>query len=290
MGDPKNPRPASFSLPPGCRFYPSEDQLVCYYLTSKNTDDGRFGFDYIREIDLYGHDPFDLPESACFRFGRGGRKRHWYCYTARVSKERGRRRAGGGYWKSSGRVRDVVGAGAGKVVVGTRRTFVFYLGNSPKTAKRTDFVMYEYALIDHHEASFVLCRIFVKSHGVNNISEHGLSSCGEESVATVRHIGIQYDGTVHDDNSVERKNEVLGFPMGLADELDDRVPAEAVAVASFQLPSNTQPNEPVMSSGLSGNGTVFIDDLATQQLIAILEEDYIQLDDLLCPLSGIDNT
>ncbi|XP_059637004.1 NAC domain-containing protein 55-like [Cornus florida] len=255
MGDPKNRKMASFSRPHCCRFYPSEAQLLCYHLSSKNADDRRFGCDLIREIDLYGHDPFDLPESSCFRFGRGGRKRYWYCYAARVLKERGRRRAGGGYWKSRGRVRDVY-SGAGKVVVGTRRTFVFYLGNSPKTAKRTHLVMYEYTPIDHNQASFVLCRIFVKSHGVNNILDHVLSSCGEESVATVRHIGIQYDGTVHDDNSVERKNEVLRFPMGLVDELDDRVPAETVAVASFQLPSSTQPNEPVMSSGLSGNGTV----------------------------------
>lgn len=60
---------------------------------------------------------------------------------------------GGGYWKKQRRVRDVVGAGAGKVVVGTRKTYDFYLGDSPANAVRTRWVMYEYALIDHHVVS-----------------------------------------------------------------------------------------------------------------------------------------
>ncbi|KAL7262193.1 hypothetical protein ACSBR1_000549 [Camellia fascicularis] len=258
MGDPRNPRPMSFSLLPGSRFYPSEEQLLCYYLTHKNNDDHRFGFDVINEIDLYNFDPFDLPDAGCFRFGRGGRRRHWYCYVAaRVLKDcGGRRRAGGGYWKRTGRERDVVGGAAGKVVVGRRKSFVFCLGDSPKNAVRTDWVMYEYALIDHPKASFILCRVFVKSHSRNNVSENVLSSCGEESVATVRHVGIQHDGTftsgigetiVHDDNSVDRKNEVSRFPVGLVSEQDDQMTAGAVALAGVQLPLSRQPSEPVFS-------------------------------------------
>lgn len=136
----------SFSLPPGTQFYPSDQQLISYYLSSKNGVDHRngVGFDLIREIDLYNFDPFNLPDSACFRYGRGGRKRHWFCFVARVLKG-GRRRAGGGYWKKRGRVRDVVGAGAGKIVVGTRKSFEFYLGDCTKT----DWLMYEYALTGH---------------------------------------------------------------------------------------------------------------------------------------------
>ena len=36
--------------------------------------------------------------------------------------------------------------------------------------------------------------MFVKSRGRNSVSEHALSSCAEESIATVRHISIQHDG------------------------------------------------------------------------------------------------
>lgn len=72
-----------------------------------------------------------------------------------------RRRGGGGFWKRSGRVRDVVvGSGKGKadVVVGTRRGFVFHLGDfgggdgngngNGNGSVRTDWFMYEYALVD----------------------------------------------------------------------------------------------------------------------------------------------
>ncbi|KAK9270269.1 hypothetical protein L1049_025846 [Liquidambar formosana] len=145
MGDPKNPRTAPLHLPPGCRFYPSEEELLDYYLTHKNTtalsDDDHhvFGFNVIKEVGIYDYDPFDLPEIACFPYGYGGRRRHWYCYTAKVVKGMGRRwrKAGGGYWKRKGRARDVVGRGVGHVVLGTRTSFVFYLGNSPKSAMRT---------------------------------------------------------------------------------------------------------------------------------------------------------
>lgn len=160
MGDPKNPK-----LPPGCRFYPSEEQLLCYYLTSKNnntSNDRRLELfdDVINEVDLYNYNPFDLPDSTCFRFGPGGRKRHWYCYVAaRVlsSGGGGRRRAGGGYWKRRGGVRDVVGGK--KVVVGTRRSFVYYLGGDEKkknNAVRTEWVMYEYALVGTHKVDSFL--------------------------------------------------------------------------------------------------------------------------------------
>ncbi|KAA8528513.1 hypothetical protein F0562_035868 [Nyssa sinensis] len=298
MGDPMNPKSTLFSLPPGCRFYPSEEQLICYYLTHKNNDDQYSGLDVINEIDLYNYEPFDLPEATCFRFGRGGRKRHWYCYTSRVSKETGKRRAGGGYWKRRGKVRDVVGGGAGEVVIGRRTSFVFYVGGSPNSAVKTDWIMYEYGLINHHKASFVLCRVFVQPRSGNNVSEHALSSCGEESVAMVRHIGVQHDGTitsgigeaiVHDDNSVDTKNEVLRFPMGLVDELDDQGTGGTVAVTGLQLPSSMQPNEPVIPSGLSSGGAMFVAALAAQQLLATIEEeDFIELDDLAYPLPGIE--
>jgi len=96
MGDPQDPRATSFSLPPGWQFYPSHQQLLCHYLTNKNnnanskplTDDSVNGYDLIRELELYNYDPFELPDTACFSYGSGGRKRHWYCYTVRVAKER----------------------------------------------------------------------------------------------------------------------------------------------------------------------------------------------------------
>ncbi|XP_016487437.1 NAC domain-containing protein 19 isoform X1 [Nicotiana tabacum] len=265
MGD---PNPMSFSLPPGTRFYPSDKQLICYYLSSKNSADHRndFQFNLIREIDLYNFDPFNLPDSACFKYGRGSLKRHWFCFVARVLKG-GRRRAGGGYWKKRGRIRDVMGEGAGKVVVGTRKSFVFYLGDCIKTAVKTDLLMYEYALTGNPMASFVLCRVFIKSHYRNNLSEHVFSSYGEETLAAVRHVGIQCDGTavsvteskMHDENTVDLEN-------------DSQALIEPVAKQQIDLESGGPP---------------VLNGFSAQELTAILEGDFIELDDLLCPLSGI---
>lgn len=151
---------ASFSLPPGCRFYPSEEQLFYHYLNKKNTiteeESSLCRYDLIKELDLYQYEPYELPDRACYAYGCRGRRRHWYCYSkVRVKKESKCRRAKNGYWRRKGGVRDVVVRNSnnnnkgGKLVLGTRTSFVFYLGNSLKTAVRTDWFMHEYALVDH---------------------------------------------------------------------------------------------------------------------------------------------
>lgn len=59
-----------------------------------------------------------------------------------------------------------------------------------------------------------------------------MSSCAQESVAKVRHVGIQHDGTVDlvpresnilGGNSPNRNNQVLRFPMELNRGSDDVV-------------------------------------------------------------------
>ncbi|XP_062023491.1 NAC domain-containing protein 72-like [Rosa rugosa] len=278
MGDAKA---TSYYLPPGCRFYPSEEQLLCYYLSHQNSagqaSSGNGGYDLIKELDLYDHDPFDLPDYACYSYGHGGRRRHWYCYTVRVVKER---RARSGYWRRKGRVRDVVGRG-GKAVLGRRSSYEFYLGNSPKTAVRTDWVLYQYAQVDHVQASFVLCRVFVRSQGGTSKSDNGLSSCAEETVSTVRHIGIQHGGfctphivpEIHGDKSVPRNTDKSKDQMTLETEVDKQVETGPL--------SSIQTNEQVLSSVLGVGNPLLLDGLATEHLLSLIEGDFIELDDLI---------
>ncbi|KAI9118449.1 hypothetical protein K1719_010781 [Acacia pycnantha] len=278
------------SLPPGCRFYPSEEQLLCYYLPNKNTGGNFHGCDLIRELDLYDYDPFQLPEIACFSYGYGGRKRHWYCYTARVLKDSRRktRMVKSGYWMRKGGVRNVLNDG-GNVVLGTRTSFVFYLGNSPKNANRTTWMLHEYALVDHLKASFVICRVFCKAHHKNNVSENGLSSCAEEGFSAVRRIGIQHNGyfspdiietQMRGDCSIDRKIPVS--PLKPASELDEnQIAAGSASVATFHCSAGPQDSQTGKFSGLPGDGAIFVEELASQQpLLSILEEDFIELDDL----------
>ncbi|KAK6938663.1 NAC domain, partial [Dillenia turbinata] len=235
-------------LPPGSRFYPSEEQLLCYYLSNKNNDSSKV-IDVIGELDLYGHDPFDLPDCACFSYGFGGRKKHWYCYTARVLSEKKWRRGGGGFWKRSGRARDVVRRGGG-VVLGMRRSFVFYLGKTVKAAVKTDWVLYEYSLPHDQKVSFVLCRVFVRSRCKNSVSEHVISSCAEESVAAVRHIGTQYDGGVtselaevegKDDDAFNGENR--RFEDGTNSAINNLITGGPISVAGLQFSSSIQQND-----------------------------------------------
>lgn len=106
----------------------------------------------------------------------------------------------------------------------------------------------------HPQASFVLCRVFVKSPSGNNASDHVISSCGEESVSAVRHVGIQHDGTatsdiveanVHGDNSVDTKNEIPKISARLLSELDDQVMTHRGFVADFNFPLGIQAHNPV---------------------------------------------
>ncbi|XP_021743921.1 NAC domain-containing protein 71-like [Chenopodium quinoa] len=279
MEAPKAPLSPSI-LPPGCRFYPSEEQLLSYYLGHKNhlnspqqsssSSSNADYYDAIKEINLYDYNPFDLPELTCFRFGCGGRKRHWYCFTERVNgeeEERGNRRAGIGYWKRKGRVRDVMGNG-GNVILGTRKCFIFYLEKSNgKTAVRTDWFMYEYTLIDSFKASFVVCRVFVKSRVRNSISEHALSSCAEESIATVRHIGIQHDSSTV---SVLDEDKAHGFYY-----VNGKIAGQPT-----KLMEETEPNIPVKSPGHVGSADL-VNSSSPRHLVSIVDGDFIELDDLL---------
>ncbi|XVE70114.1 hypothetical protein DITRI_Ditri10aG0045300 [Diplodiscus trichospermus] len=257
-----------YHLPPGCRFHPSEAELLNHYLTGKNSSvaadrSDKYGYDLIRELNLYDYEPSDLPESACFAHGNRGRKRHWFCYTESKGGGR-RRRAKGGYWRKTGKVRDVFDGG--NMLLGTRTKFVFYKVNSVKAEVRTPWVMYEYALRRHLEATFVLCRAFVKSRAGNSISENVLSSCAEESVSAVRHIGTQHDGFVTPDN-LEAKSNVADFTK----ELDDIGAIRPVSVTSFEFPSGIPPDLP--SDPVESRLTIY-------ELLSIVEEDFIELDDL----------
>ncbi|XP_043710144.1 protein CUP-SHAPED COTYLEDON 3-like, partial [Telopea speciosissima] len=216
----------------GCfRFYPTEEQLLCYYLTNKNScgklhdldlslpssdaDFSSFGFNMVREIDLYDYEPCDLPDIACFPYGRGGSKKHWYCFTEKVSSERMKRKARGGFWKRKGPARDVLGGKDG-TVLGKRKTFEFYCRNSSRTMK-TDWVLYEYALVDNLKDSFSLCRVFLKSCPGTKIADRVPCSCADRSIAAMRDIDVDVPYKQHYGVSTSGIGEVL-VPADTSDE------------------------------------------------------------------------
>ncbi|XP_062192362.1 NAC domain-containing protein 92-like [Phragmites australis] len=161
-------------LPPGFRFFPTDEELITCYLARKAMD-ASFISVAIRDVDLYKSEPWDLGSFAA----GGGRYQLECCYffCTRGSKYpsgvRARRATPHGYWKSTGKDKDVYNR-AGSLV-GTKKTLVFYGGRAPRGGK-TGWVMHEYALRERSssallrgaQSEWVICRVFMKKHPVSD--------------------------------------------------------------------------------------------------------------------------
>ncbi|XP_065864461.1 NAC domain-containing protein 21/22-like [Euphorbia lathyris] len=147
-------------LPAGFRFHPRDEELVCDYLLNKINDSDSDSLLLI-EVDLNKCEPWDIPERACV----GGKE--WYFYAKRDRKYatgiRTNRATSSGYWKATGKDREVIHKG--NIIVGMRKTLVFYKGRAPKGTK-THWVMHEFRLhqppLSNLKEDWVLCRVFYK--------------------------------------------------------------------------------------------------------------------------------
>ncbi|XP_074557610.1 NAC domain-containing protein 21/22-like [Curcuma longa] len=149
-------------LPPGFRFHPQDEELVCDYLVDKVFGGGQL-CSLMIEVDLNKCEPWDLPEMACV----GGKE--WYFFSLRDRKyatgQRTNRATQTGYWKATGKDRLVSRRGT---PVGMRKTLVFHQGRAPK-GKKTEWVMHEFRMagsLDPPKLTIkedrVLCRVFHK--------------------------------------------------------------------------------------------------------------------------------
>ncbi|KAL4297967.1 hypothetical protein GQ457_12G010100 [Hibiscus cannabinus] len=156
-------------LPPGFRFHPSDEELIVHYLHNKVTSNP-LPASIIAEIDLYKHNPWELPTKALFG------EDEWYFFSPRDRKypngARPNRAAGSGYWKATGIDKPIL-TSSGTVSVGVKKALVFYKGRAPKGTK-TEWIMHEYRLLETMICTakrkgsmrlddWVLCRVRQKS-------------------------------------------------------------------------------------------------------------------------------
>uniref|UniRef100_M8D0X3 NAC domain-containing protein 42 n=1 Tax=Aegilops tauschii TaxID=37682 RepID=M8D0X3_AEGTA len=125
-------------LLPGYRFHPTDEELVTFYLRRKVAGKP-LSIEVIREMDIYKHDPWDLPKAL------SGRP----IYSA----------ASGGSGSASG------------VLIGLKKSLVYYLGKFGKGTK-TDWMMHEFRIPPSAAAAanasqstqeaevWTICRIF----------------------------------------------------------------------------------------------------------------------------------
>ncbi|KAG4914610.1 NAC domain-containing protein 100 [Glycine soja] len=155
-----------FELPPGFRFHPTDEELITHYLSQKVLD-SCFCARAIGEADLNKCEPWDLPCMA--KMG----EKEWYFFCVRDRKyptgQRTNRATGAGYWKATGKDREIYKA---KTLIGMKKTLVFYKGRAP-SGEKSNWVMHEYRLENEHSVQnppkkamndWAICRIFQKSN------------------------------------------------------------------------------------------------------------------------------
>ncbi|WOL15937.1 NAC domain-containing protein [Canna indica] len=166
------------TLPPGFRFYPSDEELVCYYLYNKVADE-RSLEGMMVEVDLHTREPWELPDVAKLSASE------WYFFSIRDRKyttgSRANRATKSGYWKATGKDRTIVDPRTHSAV-GMRKTLVFYRGRAPNGVK-TAWVMHEFRLETPHSVppkeDWVLCRVFHKRKGERQENEYLISPIPE---------------------------------------------------------------------------------------------------------------
>lgn len=176
MGMSRRNAEADLQLPPGFRFFPTDEELVVHYLCKKAASQ-MIPVPIIAEVDLYKYDPWQLPEKALFG------EKEWYFFTPRDRKypngSRPNRAAGTGYWKATGADKPISAKG-GKKRVGIKKALVFYAGKAPKGTK-TNWIMHEYRLADVSRPArkkgslrlddWVLCRIYNKKISAEKLAQ-----------------------------------------------------------------------------------------------------------------------
>uniref|UniRef100_A0ACD5V4X0 Uncharacterized protein n=1 Tax=Avena sativa TaxID=4498 RepID=A0ACD5V4X0_AVESA len=167
-------REVESTLPPGFRFYPSDQELVCHYLYKKVANE-RADQGTLVEVDLHAREPWELPDVAKLTANE------WYFFSFRDRKyatgSRTNRATKTGYWKATGKDREVRSP-ATRAIVGMRKTLVFYQGRAPNGSK-TSWVMHEFRLDSPHlppREDWVLCRVFQKPKGDGEQDNAGSSS------------------------------------------------------------------------------------------------------------------
>ncbi|XP_043688140.1 NAC domain-containing protein JA2L [Telopea speciosissima] len=182
----------NLDLPPGFRFYPTDEELLVHYLCRKAAGND-LALQLIGEIDLYKFDPWLLPSKATFG------EKEWYFFSPRDRKypngSRPNRVAGSGYWKATGTDKIITTNGR---KVGIKKALVFYIGKAPKGTK-TNWIMHEYRLSEPTRKNgstrlddWVLCRIYKKNSSTQK-SVSGLWKKEEQSHASTSSSSSQFD-------------------------------------------------------------------------------------------------
>ncbi|KAL6649048.1 hypothetical protein ACP70R_013272 [Stipagrostis hirtigluma subsp. patula] len=228
-------------LPPGFRFHPSDQELVWYYLRTKVANQHSSpelivspppptAATTMVEVDLHACEPWELPEAAKLSDDE------WYFFSFRDRKyatgSRKNRATKVGYWKATGKDKVIhePGMEEGTMVIGMRKTLVFYLGRAPN-GRKSGWVMHEFRLNtpgSPPKEDWVLCRVFQKGKGE---AEQG--SCCNDAITIGRRRPCSPQAVLRsppqhapaaaaavDDHLQRRQSSPISSPFIIGDQLD----------------------------------------------------------------------
>ncbi|XP_076896291.1 NAC domain-containing protein JA2L-like [Bidens hawaiensis] len=204
MGLPVTDPMTQLSLPPGFRFFPTDEELLVQYLCRKVAGHD-FTLQIIADIDLYKYDPWELPKKAMFG------EKEWYFFSPRDRKypngSRPNRVAGSGYWKATGTDKVITTGGRR---VGIKKALVFYIGKAPK-GNKTNWIMHEYRLSDPQRKTgssrldeWVLCRIYKKNSSAQKTMSGGQT--GEQSHGSSSSSSSQFEDVLESLPEIEDRS------------------------------------------------------------------------------------
>nr|XP_043630509.1 NAC domain-containing protein 40-like [Erigeron canadensis] len=222
---------ASASVFPGFRFSPTDDELISYYL-KKKIQGSDTCVDIIPEVDFCRHEPWDLPALSIIRS-----ENEWFFFSARGRKypngSQSKRATQSGYWKATGKERDVKSGG---VVIGTKRTLVFHTGRAPK-GERTEWIMHEYCMSDTKQESLVICRL--RRNGDFRLTESSKGSSDHRNLSTADdgHSGMNENANTQVDGLENYGNPIKSY----SKESTSSYRSQSVAQNDSETDSDQQP-------------------------------------------------
>ncbi|KAJ8899609.1 hypothetical protein K2173_018583 [Erythroxylum novogranatense] len=205
---------------PGFRFYPTEEELISFYLHNKlqgkRKDLNRAMNRVIPVLDICGFNPWDLPQMSG-ELCRGNSK-EWFFFVRRQESEarggRPKRQTATGYWKATGTPSSVYSSSNNRCI-GEKRTMVFYNGRAP-VGRKTEWKMNEYKILEEVPSStsldpqttpslrneFSVCRVYKDSKVLRSYDRRPSFAVGKGEVTGRVERGHDQTRTSHGNSTV----------------------------------------------------------------------------------------
>ncbi|XP_030456890.1 NAC domain-containing protein 90-like [Syzygium oleosum] len=184
--------------PTGFRFYPTEEELISFYLQNQLRGLKQDKLHrVIPVLDIFNTEPWNLPQLAG-ELCREDREQWFFFAPMQERKARGGRPSQSmatGYRKATGSPGYVYSSD--NKVIGVKKSMVFYMGKAP-TGRKTPWKLNEYRAIELSTTNpnstssnisipklrreFILCRVYVVSGSSRAFDRRPLKSVAEETI------------------------------------------------------------------------------------------------------------